>query len=178
MKQPALITERLTLRCFSVDDAEAIRLLAGNPNVSNSTLNIPHPYEAGMAEQWISTHQKSWAQKTELTYAITMTQTGRLVGAINLHEITEAKAELGYWIGEPYWGNGYCTEAARALINFAFEQFDLKKIEAEHLTTNPGSGRVMQKLGMRHTGHHSKKDRYGNDSRMEAYEILNTGADD
>jgi [ribosomal protein S5]-alanine N-acetyltransferase len=59
---------------------------------------------------------------------------------------------MGYWIGVPYWGRGYCTEAAGALLAHAFGPLGLHRVHATHLTRNPASGRVMQKLGMRHEG--------------------------
>ena len=174
MKLPVLTTERLTLRNFNFDDAAAVRKLAGNYNVSKSTLNIPFPYEYGMAEDWISTHEKGWESKTGLVYAITLSNINQLIGAISLHDIDDSQGELGYWIGEPYWGKGYCTEAARAFIKFSFENLKLAKIHAEHLTSNPASGKVMKNIGMRHVRREHKKDRYEKASSMEIYEIRNT----
>ena len=174
MKPPVLTTERLKLRSFNHDDAEAVQTLAGNYNVSKSTLNIPHPYENGMAEEWITSHDKAWETKTGLVYAITLSNTNQLVGAISLHDIDGSQGELGYWIGEPYWGKGYCTEAARAFVEFSFENLRLNSIHAEHLTSNPASGRVMQNIGMRHVRREHKKDRYDKDSSMEIYEIRKT----
>jgi ribosomal-protein-alanine N-acetyltransferase len=60
--------------------------------------------------------------------------------------------ELGYWIGKPYWGRGYATEAAAAVLDFAFGPLALHRVEATHFTRNPASGRVMEKLGMRLEG--------------------------
>ena len=174
MKQPVLTTERLTLRSFNPADASTVQDLAGNYNVSKSTLNIPYPYENGMAEEWISTHLEDWNSRTRLVYAITLTGTGQLIGAISLHDIDESQGELGYWIGEPHWGKGYCTEAASALIQFSFERLNLGKIHAEHLTANPASGKVMKKIGMRHIGSERKRDRHNRDSGIELYEIRNT----
>lgn len=174
MKQPILTTERLTLRSFNPEDANLVQQLAGNYNVSKSTLNIPHPYEDGMAENWISSHQETWNSKTGVVYAITLTKTSELVGAISLQDIDGSQGELGYWIGEPLWGNGYCTEAARALIEFSFENLNLSNIHAVHLTTNPASGKVMENIGMRHIGSEQKPDRHNKVSSMELYEIRST----
>lgn len=173
MKLPVLNTERLTLRSFNLDDAATVQKLAGNYNVSKTTLNIPHPYEDGMAANWISSHEETWNSKKGVVYAITLTKTNQLVGAISLHDIDRSQSELGYWIGEPHWGNGYCTEAARALIEFSFEKLNLHNIHAEHLTTNPASGKVMENIGMRHIGSEQKTDRYNKVSSMEHYEIRN-----
>ena len=174
MKPPVLTTERLTLRSFNIDDAAAVQKLAGNYNVSKSTLNIPHPYENGMAEAWIRTHQKAWEEKTGLVYAVTLSNTNNLLGAISLHDVGDSQGELGYWIGQPYWGKGYCTEAARTFIEFSFETLGPDIIRAEHLTSNPASGKVMEKIGMKHIRREQKKDRYDRDSSTEIYEIRNT----
>ena len=173
MKQPILTTERLTLRRFNQNDASLVQKLAGNYNVSKSTLNIPHPYEDGMAENWISSHQETWNSKKAVVYAIALTKTNQLVGAISLQDITGSEGELGYWIGEPYWGNGYCTEAARALVEFSFEKLSLHAIHAQHLTSNPASGKVMENIGMRHVGNRQKTDRHNRISSVELYEIRN-----
>ena len=69
---------------------------------------------------------------------------------------------------------GYCTEAARELIRFSFENLELDKIVAEHLTLNPASGKVMEKVGMRHLMTTQKIDRYGKNASVEVYEIQNT----
>jgi len=174
MKQPILTTGSLTLRSFDPNDVSAVQILAGNYNVSKSTLNIPYPYEDGMAEKWIGSHQETWNTKTGIVYAVTITKTDTLVGAISLHDIDGVLGELGYWIGEPHWGKGYCTEAARALIQFSFEKLNLSIIHAEHLATNPASGKVMEKIGMKHIGSELKRDRHNNNSKMELYEIRNS----
>ena len=63
------------------------------------------------------------------------------------------KGELGYWIAKDFWGIGYCTEAAKAIVNYGFEQMNLNRIHAHHVARNPASGRVMQKIGMKQEGY-------------------------
>jgi RimJ/RimL family protein N-acetyltransferase len=88
-----------------------------------------------------------------LHFAVTLRDGGELIGAIGLDlERAHARAELGYWIGVPYWGRGYATEAAAALVAHAFDVRGLNRVYAFHFTNNPGSGRVLQKIGMRHEG--------------------------
>ncbi|HEX5075620.1 MAG TPA: GNAT family N-acetyltransferase [Gemmatimonadaceae bacterium] len=173
-EQPVLTTRRLVLRPFVLDDALAVQVLAGAPEVADTTLHIPHPYPAGAAEQWIATHAVAWAAGTGVTYAITDAATGILVGAVGL-TITpaHAHAEMGYWVGVPYWNRGYATEAAAALVDFGFKQLGLHRIHAHYLTRNPASGRVMQKLGMRSEGvsrHAVRKN--GQFEDLELYAIL------
>lgn len=159
-KQPELTTERLLLRPFTLADAPAIQQLAGDRDIASVTLNIPHPYEDGMAETWIGTHRKEFEEGKSATFAITLitpredeTLIRDLIGAVGLTIKREhERAELGYWIGKPYWGNGYCTEAARAILGYGFNARGLNRIHATHLTRNPASGRVMEKIGMMYEG--------------------------
>jgi ribosomal-protein-alanine N-acetyltransferase len=150
---PTLATERLILRPFAFVDAEDVRELAGAPEVYATTLNIPHPYEEGMAEKWIAGHASNFYEGRGVQLAITLKESGRLVGAIALTaRLGHGRAELGYWIGVPYWGNGYCTEGAKEIIRYGFESLGFHKINAHHLNKNPASGRVMEKTGMSREG--------------------------
>lgn len=169
--QPELATRRLLLRSFKFSDAEDVRNLAGNFNVSKTTLNIAHPYELGMAEKWIGSHSKKWSACTDVFYAITLSDTKELIGAISVVGMDGVKGELGYWIGEPHWNRGYCTEAAKALLGFSFESLGLSRIVAEHLSSNPASGRVLRNAGMKYVGRISKPDRYRKMADLELYEI-------
>jgi RimJ/RimL family protein N-acetyltransferase len=106
-----------------------------------------------MAVEWIKTHRAMAEAGEGLTLAITVKEDSDLVGAISLGvNATFARAELGYWIGEPYWGRGYCTEAATTLVRFAFEELDLHRVHASYLARNPASGRLLQKIGMSKEG--------------------------
>ena len=160
-RQPTLETTRLLLRPFRTSDADDVQRLAGDRGVADTTLNIPHPYEDGMAEKWILNHRDWFERREQAVFSITLRSDGTLLGAIGLR-ITpdDQRAELGYWIGKPYWGQGYCTEASRAILDFGFEHLELNRICAHHFARNAASGRVMQKLGMTHEGHlrqHVKK---------------------
>lgn len=157
MDQPTLTTPRLVLRPFVPSDATAVQRLAGAAAVAEMTLNIPHPYEDLMAEGWIATHPGLWESRTAVTFAITHAEYG-LCGAIGLQLVpTHHRAELGYWIAQPYWGQGFATEAARAILTFAFDVLELNRVQASHLPRNPASGRVMQKVGMQYEGLHRER---------------------
>jgi len=146
---PYIHTERLHLRPFEPADAPSVQRLAGAREIADTTLNIPHPYREGMAEQWIATHRPLFEQREAAIVAIVLAMSAELVGAVGLTMHAEHdRAELGYWIGVPHWGRGYATEAARALVGWAFRTFDLNRIYATHLLRNPQSGRVMEKIGM------------------------------
>ena len=148
-RQPDLPTERLLLRPFRAPDAPDVQRLAGAFEVADMTMTVPHPYPDGAAEAWIATHADSWDAGIAATYAITERSTGHLVGAVGLALVrAHDLAELGYWIGVPYWNRGFASEASRALIDFGFSTLGLHRIQARHFLRNPASGRVMQKLGM------------------------------
>jgi [ribosomal protein S5]-alanine N-acetyltransferase len=147
--QPVLTTPRLVLRPFVERDGSAVQTLAGVREVADTTLHIPHPYPDGAAEAWIATHVDAWEQRTDVIYAITRRETGALIGAIALKlDRVNNTADMGYWIGVPFWSQGYCTEAAAALVTMAFETLECVEVTGRHFTRNPASGRVMQKVGM------------------------------
>ncbi len=151
--QPVIHTKNLILRPFLLADAHRVQKLAGDIKIAQTTLNIPHPYENGMAEAWIGTHRESFNDGKGVTYAIVRNDTNELIGAIGLMiNSYHKKAELGYWIGFPYWGNGYCAEASIALIKYGFVEIDLNKIYARALVSNIGSWTVMEKAGMIYEG--------------------------
>jgi len=148
-ERPTLTTARLILRPFTLDDAAAVQRLAGVPEVACVTANIPHPYEDGMAEGWIGSHPQLRKDGALLALAITKRENGTLMGCVSLGiQPAHEKAELGYWLGTPFWGEGIMTEAARALVDYGFDELGLNRVQSRHLTRNPASGRVMQKLGM------------------------------
>ena len=150
------MTERLLLRPFSANDGPAVERLAGARKVADTTLTIPHPYPTGGGTEWIMTHADAWERECGLTLAICLGTDGDLpIGAISVQfSVLHAHGELGYWIGADHWGQGYATEAALAVLSFAFDTLVLHRIQARHFTRNPASGRVLQKLGMQLEGIH------------------------
>ncbi|MEC4985618.1 MAG: GNAT family N-acetyltransferase [Oscillatoria sp. PMC 1068.18] len=151
--QPKLATQRLILRSFSLADAPTVQHLLREKEVTVMTA-IPHPYEEGMAEKWIQTHRQDFAAEKQATFAITLESSGELCGAIGLIiNRRDNNAEMGYWIGKAYWNQGYCTEAGKAMLKYGFETLGLNRIHAAHFARNPGSGRVMEKMGMSQEGY-------------------------
>lgn len=156
---PELTTERLLLRGFSMSDAPAVAELCADRAIWETTLVIPHPYHLSDAQGWIATHTQAFSEGRQVNWALTLKETdgsrdaGTLVGAMSLMiQSAHRCAELGYWVGRPYWNLGFATEAARAVVRFGFEQLDLNRIHAHHLNQNPSSGRVMEKVGMQREG--------------------------
>ena len=158
---PTLQTERLILRSLTLEDAADVQRLAGDRDIALMTVAIPHPYEDGMAEEWIRSCSEEYEKDEALNFAITLRADKNLIGAIGIGlERKHQRGELGYWIGKPYWNLGYATEAATAVVAYSFQVLKLNRIYAFHFTRNPASGRVLEKIGMRYEGcrrQHTKK---------------------
>ncbi len=153
MTQPRLKTERLLLRPYEAGDAADVQRLAGDRAIADTTLNIPHPYEDGMAEPWIAQTHEQFAAGERATFAAVLTGTDALVGAVSLDVDKAANAAvLGYWVGQPYWNQGYATEAALRVVAWGFDALGLNRIHSSHFTRNPASGAVMRKIGLVHEG--------------------------
>ncbi|MAF10998.1 GNAT family N-acetyltransferase [Candidatus Poribacteria bacterium] len=151
-ERPTLETARLVLRPFSLADAPDVQRLAGDRDVA-STTNLPHPYEDGMAEAWIGAHQVRFERGEFVSFAIVLRAGHSLIGTIGLRiKPHHPSGELGYWIGKPFWNQGHCTEAAQAVVDYAFEVLQLNRVHAEYLTRNPASARVLEKVGMTYEG--------------------------
>jgi ribosomal-protein-alanine N-acetyltransferase len=151
--RPTIFTERLILRPFRLDDANTVQILAGHPLVAETTASIPHPYPDGASQSWIEQHSKWFQDGQSVQFAICVKNPQSLIGCIDLlFAPSHARAELGYWIGVDFWNQGYCTEAAKAVVEFGFAKLQLNKITSRHLGNNPSSGRVMTKIGMKKEG--------------------------
>lgn len=173
MSLPTLRTERLLLRPFSPADAPRVQALAGAREVAATTMNVPHPYQAGMAEAWIQTHDAAWDAGKLLPLAMT-TEADGVIGCISLALRPEHRhGEVGYWAGVPYWGRGFTTEATAAVLAHAFGALGLHRVIGRCVARNPASGRVLGKVGMVHEGtlreHFCKWDRFED---VECYAIL------
>lgn len=150
---PPLLTERLVLRSLTLQDAPDVQRLAGDREVASTIPNMPHPYEDGIAEEWIRSCYEKFEKDEVLNFAITLQTDKHFIGGIALRlDLKNENGELGYWIGKPYWNLGYCTEAARAVVAYSFQVLKLNRIQAKHFKRNPASGRVMEKIGMCYEG--------------------------
>lgn len=150
---PILETERLRLRRITVDDAALISRLAGDRRVAAMTLTMPHPYEVSMARAFIGTLSKAYAEGHTVTFGVVQRRDETFVGMCGIKlEPDHDRAELGYWIGVPYWGNGFATEAVRAVVDFAFRVRGCFRVHAQAYTANPASRRVLEKAGLRYEG--------------------------
>lgn len=148
MTHPTLETERLQLRPYTEADIAELLPLIGTREVA-ATTRIMHPYTEQDAKDFLVAAK----DPDKVWLAVTLRTDGRQVGGAGLRVDRQYKnAELGYWLGVPYWGNGYATEAARAMLRYGFEVLELHRIHASHFKQNFASKRILQKLGMRHEG--------------------------
>ncbi len=136
---------RLTYRLIDPRDASRISVLAGDWDIARMTARIPHPYSLVDADQWIAS-----IGSDEFVRAVE--HNGELIGAVGYIQRDREQAEIGYWIGKPWWGNGYATEAAKALVEHCFGEAGFQRLTCGHFIDNSASARVIRKLGFRRVG--------------------------
>lgn len=179
---PQLITERLILDQIKPSDIPNIVAYAGNPNITETTRTMPHPYFDEDAIAWMNMANNGFKEGDLYIFAIRQKETLNFIGGIGLTlDIDNNRAELGYWLAEPFWNKGYTTEAVQCILEFGFKTLNLNKITAVYLTTNEASGKVMIKNGMIKEGelldHDIKKDHTVSDGKYVSlfqYRMLKT----
>ena len=139
----------ITLEPAGLGHVEEVQRYASDP-VMGETVNFPSPYPPDGAAQWARRTVERRAAGREYVFAVL--EGGSLVGVCGLVDVADGSAELGYWVGRPFWGRGYATEAARMVLRFGFEELGLAKVTARCLERNPASYRVLEKAGMRFEG--------------------------
>jgi RimJ/RimL family protein N-acetyltransferase len=160
---PEIETARLRLTGLQAADIPQIVQLAANPRISDYTLNLPFPYAEKDAIYWLNLAHQGYTNGTHLIFAIRLRPGHTFIGGIGLTlEPRFDRAEIGYWLGEPFWNRGYATEATGAMLRFGFGTLGLNKITSSYLAQNPASGRVMQKCGMTREGELKEHVRKGN----------------
>ncbi len=168
-----ITTPRLSLRPLTNDDAARIAEVAGVWELASMTARIPYPYSEEQAHQWIG-----GSAPGEFVRGIELQ--GTLIGCCGFMPIAresegnhdEQSVEIGYWIGKDYWGRGFATEAATAIVAEC-KRRGFSHLHAGHFHDNPASARVLIKLGFKHVGH---KDWWGEarqcNIRAERYEMI------
>lgn len=169
-----LNTTRLILRPLNRGDIPELLPLIGARAVAATTLRIPHPYAEQDALKFLEHSDSVWKSREGARFGIFLRDGLKLCGGIGLAvNLEHNHAELGYWIGVPFWGNGYCTEAARETLRFGFGNLQLHRIDAGHFANNPASGRILEKLGMKHEGTSRERVRkWGEYLDVEIYGLL------
>ena len=145
---PVLETERLILRAPRFEDAQAIATLVNDRRIAENTARIPHPYGLADAQAFLTAAN---TDDGEIVFLMT-TQTNGIVGCCGIAKLDGDTPEIGYWLGVAFWGQGYATEAARALIDHAFGELGYDTLLAGARVSNPASRRVLQKCGFQWTG--------------------------
>ncbi len=174
LSQTTLRTPRLLLRPLQVRDCGALVANLNNLAIAQTLLRSPYPYTEQDALSFVHVAMESRALGMWMQCGIDLCASGALIGSIGL-SLTEEfmRADVGYWISEACWNRGYATEALQAMIDFGFSQLGLIRIQANHFSENPSSGRVMQKAGMTFEGMKRKYFiRFGQPRDVAFYGIL------
>lgn len=146
---PILETDRLILDRLKESDAPLIAKYANNKKISIFTRTLPFPYYEKDALTWIAIADKGFEDKDQFVFAMRDKNTQEFIGGIGLTvTIEHNRAELGYWLAEPFWNKGYSTEAVKELLKFGFEVLNLNKIIAVFIDLNAASGKVLEKSKM------------------------------
>lgn len=141
---PVLHTDRLTLRPFRLGDAGAFVALAGDSAVARMTSDIPHPLHVWQCRRWLR------QARGEVRFAIEYHD--ELIGGVGYFCHRPRVGELGFWLGRQYWGKGIATEAARAVVRYAFTDGRLTALTSANFIDNPASARILAKLAFATNG--------------------------
>jgi RimJ/RimL family protein N-acetyltransferase len=142
-----LETERLTLRKPTLADVKAIARLANDRRIAENTRRLPHPYRQDDAVRFIKTLAKA---RSETVFLIEHDQNP--IGMVGVDWREPEAPELGYWLGVEHWGRGFATEAARAAIDYTFEEFDVEQMVSGARVVNPASRHILEKCGFQWKG--------------------------
>ena len=142
-----LETERLALRRPTLADVKAIARLANDRRIAINTRRLPHPYVQEDAVQFVER-----LAETSTNTVFLIEHSLRPIGMVGVDWREPDAPELGYWLGVDYWGNGFGTEAARAVIDFTFEEFEIEHMVSGARVTNPSSRNILEKCGFQWSG--------------------------
>jgi RimJ/RimL family protein N-acetyltransferase len=142
-----LETERLSLRRPTLADVKAIAHLANDRRIAENTRRLPHPYLQDHAVEFV---RAMAADRRETVFLIEHTHTP--IGMVGIDWREQGAPELGYWLGVEHWGRGFGTEAARAVIDFFFEEFDAEHLISGARVANPSSRNILEKCGFQWSG--------------------------
>ncbi len=152
MKDQVLKTKRLVLRKQKMSDAKVMPSIYNEKALSKFT-NIPYPYKLKNAKEFLKGATKKFG-KTEYGFFITLKGTKEIIGSTAIMRINELdkRAEVGYFIAKPYRKKGYATEACSAVLDFAFNNLKLHRINIDHIKGNKASQNVIKKIGAKYEG--------------------------
>ena len=157
-KEPILETERLIIRPITLDDAEACFSWNSDERVAKY-MSYPRLTDISQTIDWI---KSTLTDEEEWNWAFVLKVENKVIGTggIGPNKTMEGYWGIGYNLHYDYWHKGYCTEAMRAIVDFAHNELGVNKICSDHAVENPRSGKVMEKLGLKfhHYGEYSKID--------------------
>jgi RimJ/RimL family protein N-acetyltransferase len=142
-----LETERLMLRRPTLADVKTIASLANDRRIADNTRRLPHPYLQDHAIEFVRALADA---PRETVFLIENNHTP--IGVVGIDWRQPDLPELGYWLGFEHWGQGFGTEAARAVIDFTFEEFDVEHLVSGARVTNPSSRNILEKCGFQWSG--------------------------
>ena len=146
-----LETRRLLLRPPDARDVSVITALIGEWDIVKNLSRAPYPYREEHAREFLARLETGRAQGTDFAFALTRKSDAAFMGMCGIH-LRESGFELGYWLGKPYWGQGFATEAAGRATAFAFDELKADRVWAGWFHDNPASGHVLEKLGFKADG--------------------------
>jgi [ribosomal protein S5]-alanine N-acetyltransferase len=145
---PTLTTNRLILRPFIFDDLARIVELLSEKAISETSPTIPYPYDERIAFEWMINQAAYCSTGQFYAFAVTLKNTKELVGSVSVTIRPDKQAEIGFWIGKPYWKKGICSEAAARVIEYMFTELKLEAVYAECMHNNAASSNVLKNLRM------------------------------
>ncbi len=149
-ERPVIQTQRLTLRAPAKADVERVAAYCADHDVARMTTRMPWPYTRAHAEDFVARCGVQ-DRSRDNTFAIHLADEG-MVGTLGMFTTADGEIELGYWIGRPYWGRGFATEATRGALEWARGRWNKRYVTAGHFADNDASGRVLVKAGFLYTG--------------------------
>jgi len=160
-KEKIIVTKAFTLRPIRQGDGPALTRLINDKTIARNLLTVPYPYTNKDTQEWLAKVRGNRRKKapTWINFAIEID--GDFAGDISISKITEFKAEIGYWLGRPYWGKGIMTSVVKEISKFAFQEIGLTRLYAYVFTYNKGSRRVLEKAGFKYEGLLKKNVRKG-----------------
>ncbi len=154
MKQE-LTTTRLRLRPIRRNDALRVQALCNNWDVARMLSLVPYPNPVELVETWTGAQAAAWKSGSAYNFAIeyrAIEHRESLIGVIGVARRDDGSYEIGYWLGEPWWGQGLMTEAVGRIVDFARAELGLDRLRSDYFADNPASGRIQEKCGFRVTG--------------------------
>jgi len=147
--------ERLRIRSLCDDDLPDLVALIGNWEVVRWVSSVPHPYTEADGREWIARVQQDHATGRPRRFAIALKDSDRLIGGVGIDGSTgdeSGEPALGYWLGEPHWGNGYAREAVAAVIDYGLQTLGMETIRAYTDPSNVASQKVLLRCGLKKVG--------------------------